>query len=459
MSSRTLAAIVALGMAACVAYAQMPRPHEVADVPSQDLLAGQNAYMRYFLVGPKEGAQPPEEGYGLLVVVPGGSGSEGFLTFVKGLHKNALGDDYLAAQLVAVQQIPTQNVVWPTRASALPGLAFRTEDFVRAVVEDVKLRHKVDPRRIFALAWTTGAPAAYSLSLQEGTPLAGTFIAMSEFKAHTLPNLKRAKGHAYLLYHSPQDQVVPIGMAKGAQFMLQQNEAKVKLATYEGGHGWRGEFYGDIHQGIQWLEAAAEPEPESEEKIATPEEAEEEEEGPILMSDSFEWGEQAPVGWYGRKVGPTVSYAWARGTAVEGKASLTIAKKFSRQPVKAQWVRREVPRKHKRPRLQIALYIRLLHGASGTVDLRFFDAKRKLISEDRARLVARDKVEEWAVRRGQGWKRYIGTVSIPEEAKFIGVALGVEHPGRAWFDKLEVRYAGSPPAPGGTRPEKSAQAP
>ena len=27
------------------------------------------------------------------------------------------------------------------------------------------------------------------------------------------------------------------------------------LKTYDGGHGWRGNVYGDIRDGVEWLEA------------------------------------------------------------------------------------------------------------------------------------------------------------------------------------------------------------
>ena len=33
-----------------------------------------------------------------------------------------------------------------------------------------------------------------------------------------------------------------------------RNGAKVRLETYEGGHGWRGDVYNDIRNGVEWLE-------------------------------------------------------------------------------------------------------------------------------------------------------------------------------------------------------------
>jgi len=77
---------------------------------------------------------------------------------------------------------------------------------------------------------------------------------MSVFKPDLLPELKNAKGHGYFLYHSPDDRVCPFRMAERAVKDLEKNGATVKLATYDGGHGWRAGLYDHIREGVQWLE-------------------------------------------------------------------------------------------------------------------------------------------------------------------------------------------------------------
>lgn len=77
---------------------------------------------------------------------------------------------------------------------------------------------------------------------------------MSVFKPDLLPPLEKAKGHAYFLYHSPDDRVCPFRMAEQAEKDLKKNGAVVKLMTYQGGHGWRGDLYDNIRDGIEWLE-------------------------------------------------------------------------------------------------------------------------------------------------------------------------------------------------------------
>jgi predicted esterase len=227
---------------------------DVADIPSQELQAAGDADKRYFLIGPRKGARPPAEGYRLLVILPGGDGSADFHPFVKRIYKNALSDRYLAAQPIAVRWTPGQNIVWPTKTNPVAEMKFSTEEFVDAVIKDMAKKHKIDRTKVFTLSWSSSGPAAYATSLQPGRAVTGSFIAMSVFNPNFLPPLKQAKGHAYYLCHSPGDRVCPYRMAKQASNSLAENGARVRLQTYEGNHGWSGDVYDNINQGIEWLE-------------------------------------------------------------------------------------------------------------------------------------------------------------------------------------------------------------
>jgi predicted esterase len=173
---------------------------------------------------------------------------------VKRIYKNALSDQYLAAQPIALQWTPDQQIVWPTKTNPVAKMKFSTEEFVEAVIEDVAKKQNVDRTKVFTLSWSSSGPAAYATSLQNKRSVTGSFIAMSVFNPKFLPPLKQADGHAYYLYHSPDDRVCPYRMAEQAKTSLAENGARVRLETYEGGHGWRGNVYRDIRQGIEWLE-------------------------------------------------------------------------------------------------------------------------------------------------------------------------------------------------------------
>lgn len=226
---------------------------DVADVSSQDLRAGKDENKRYFLIGPAARAKGPVDGYGLILILPGGSGNADFHPFAKRIYKNAVPPGYVAAQPVAVKWTDRQEVVWPTAKLKAAGMKFTTEQFIEAVIDDVAARHQIDPARVFTLAWSSSGPAAYAISLTS-KKVTGSLVAMSVFKPDQLPMLKLAKGHGYYLYHSPDDQMCPYRLAEQAEKELTKAGAKVSMKTYAGGHGWRGPLYEDIREGIGWLE-------------------------------------------------------------------------------------------------------------------------------------------------------------------------------------------------------------
>jgi predicted esterase len=265
--------VAALGMvcatACAIVSAQTPAPRhlkpfyegpeaeDVADFPNHDLRAGGNPDMRYSLIGPgPEGKSAPADGYKLLLVLPGGEGSPDFNPFVRRIAKNALGNDYLTAQLVAPEWDKTQgqNLVWPTRTNPYRKMKFATEDFIGAVVKDIGKAHKINPKCVYALGWSSGGPPVYASLLSEKSPLTGAFVAMSVFQPANLPPLAGAKGKAVYLLHSPQD-FIKIAGAEAARDGLAKHGAATVLTTYAGGHGWREDPFGHIERGMQWLVA------------------------------------------------------------------------------------------------------------------------------------------------------------------------------------------------------------
>lgn len=251
------AAAVVITIAAGDGRAQSRPADDVADVPAKECRAGGDENKRYMLIGPNTAVAAPAEGYSLLLVLPGGDGSESFQPFVKRVFKYALPEGYLVAELVAHKWTAGQKIVWPSAKDKVADAKFRTEEFVDAVVAEVRKMNKINSKRIFVLAWSSGGPAAYAVSLQAEKPVSGSLIAMSVFVPLMLPALDRAKGHAYYLLHSPDDQVCVFDFAKQALQYLSAQGAAVKLTTYSGGHGWHGDVFGEIRNGIEWLETNA----------------------------------------------------------------------------------------------------------------------------------------------------------------------------------------------------------
>ena len=234
--------------------AQAEAADDVADIPSKKLKAGDDAKKAYFLIGPKEKAEAPSDGFHLLVVLPGGDGGADFHPFVKRIFKYALADRFLVAQPIAMKWSKDQQITWPTNDNPVDGMKFSTEEFVKAVIDDVADKHKINREKVFSLSWSSGGPVGYALGLEEKPSVTGSFVAMSVFNPEFLPPLAAAKGRPFYIYHCQQDQVCPYRMAEEAKKSLGENRAEVELANCPGGHGWTGPVYPDIRKGIAWLE-------------------------------------------------------------------------------------------------------------------------------------------------------------------------------------------------------------
>jgi len=222
----------------------------------QDLHAGGDGMKRYFLIEGGHAASAPAVGYGLLIVLPGGDGSADFHPFVRRIHQYALDERWLTVQLVAPKwdEDQARRVVWPTAGLRYAAAKFTTEEFVRAVIADVQAKTKVNPKRVFLFGWSSGGPPSYAAALDKESAVAGAFIAMSVFKPQQLPTLEDAKGKAFYLLQSPDDRVTPFRFAEAAEKALKGADARVRLERYDGGHGWRGNVWDLIGNGIQWLD-------------------------------------------------------------------------------------------------------------------------------------------------------------------------------------------------------------
>lgn len=244
-------------LVAAARAAQVSAEASAKETPVEDLRLEDDQNQRYFLIGPEEETKPPADGYHLLVVLPGGDGGADFHPFVKRIFDNALPEGYILAQAVAPRWSDDKNrVVWPTKKLRGKKMKFPTETFITAIIEDVKGRHSIDPKHIYLLGWSSGGPPCYTIAIDRKTPVTGVFVAMSVFKPDGLPPLARAKGKSFYVLHSPQD-FIHMRFPEAAVKKLAEKGAKTKLQTYSGGHGWKGDVYGNIRAGIEWLEQQA----------------------------------------------------------------------------------------------------------------------------------------------------------------------------------------------------------
>lgn len=249
-------AFLALALLTCVAAprAQKLPPKDIASVPSVEHKAGGDKNKLYFLIGHDVKKKAPKAGYKLLLILPGAAGGRNFEAFCRRIRKYALGDEWLAVQLVAKRWTEKQGIVWPTDKNKVVKMKFSTEKFIEAVIADVEAKIDLDRKYLFTLSWSSSGPACYAEALRKKSRITGSFIAMSVFKPKYLPPLKNGKKRAFYIYHSKADKICPMWMAEEAVKKLEKAKAKVELATYDGGHGWRGPIWPNIKKGIAWLE-------------------------------------------------------------------------------------------------------------------------------------------------------------------------------------------------------------
>lgn len=228
-------------------------PREAPVTPDRDLLVGDDPDKRYFLMGPKAADTEPEEGWGLILVLPGGPGGADFHGWVRERYDDWVDRGYVMAQLVSKHWRPSPPIVWPTEKSPLEEMEFTTEEFVDQVVEAVAEQVKLDRRRVFTVSWSSSGPACYVVASRKKTPVTGSLIVMSVFRRELLDSTKALRGRPFFLLHSPSDAKCPLRLAEQGRDALLKHRAEVEWRTYEGGHGWAGDSIQQTREGLRWL--------------------------------------------------------------------------------------------------------------------------------------------------------------------------------------------------------------
>jgi predicted esterase len=228
-------------------------PSKSPTTPDREVLAGGDASKKMFVTGPKAGDIEPATGYGLVVVLPGGDGGEGFQEWVRERYDEWVDAGWVWAQLVAPKWDAAQTIVWPTAAVKAAAMKFTTEEFVDAAVEEVAKSVKVDRTRVVAVSWSSSGPACWRMLSAKSSAVTAHLIAMSVFHPKELEPLANGKQRPLFLLHSPDDKTCPIAMAEQGRDAAKKAGLKVEWATYEGGHGWEGESEDQARRGLRWL--------------------------------------------------------------------------------------------------------------------------------------------------------------------------------------------------------------
>ncbi|WP_145064191.1 hypothetical protein [Engelhardtia mirabilis] len=190
----------------------------------------------YLVLGADAEVQGPRQ---LVVIMAGGSGQAlDFLPWLRQLTE-PLTDRYLFAVLSAPVWSDEQaaQVVWVTERTKREYRArFAVEDFARGVAAELRAADgNLD--RAFLFAWSSGGPATYATVLDRDNTFAGAYVLSSVFKPEQL-DLRRASDRRFFLEQGRSDTVTAFRFAQEAATTLADAGAAVRLAPFDGGHGF-----------------------------------------------------------------------------------------------------------------------------------------------------------------------------------------------------------------------------
>lgn len=408
------AALLALPIAAQESRAQESRAVAV-ELPAL-------AQSRYFRIDPQPGTKTPKDGFGLLVVLPGGPGTADFLPWVERSVVPQLPAGFVAAMLTAPQWRADQGIVWPTVQNPVDGMQYGTEAYVRAVVADVQKAHAIDRQRLLLLAWSSSGPAAYELLLSGEPAFRGAYVAMSVFRDPGQKRLQKAKGLRFVLDQSPDDTTTRFVFAERAQRALCDAGATVWLQTYRGGHGWHGDAKARLQQGLRWLCSDEPPPPSADDLQAASDN--------LLRNGGFE---DQLAGW---QVFGNSGRMQAEAAAVPGctgKAALHLRKKGG---VPLDLVRQEVRKLAKAEQLLVSCRVR--SSGCGNALVKFF------LYDDADRVVA-EQVDLVQLRGDQDWQP-VQKAFDARRASYGVLQVVMVLDGEVWVD--DVRVVAAEPAKG-----------
>lgn len=210
---------------------------------------------RYFFFPPRSDFGSENSGHALVVVLPGGNGGASQRPYYGGIYLNSMPVDFVMAQLVSFKWESKQRIVWPTSRISDVAVDFTTSEFIAAVIDDVRGRVRVDPKRIFLMGASSSGGAVYTAALSNAD-VAGSVVTASVFREHQLPPMSGAMGKRFFLLQSPTDEITPFSYAQVAAEALSAHGATVLLYEYPGGHSppWPNGFSGIYGHAFHWLQ-------------------------------------------------------------------------------------------------------------------------------------------------------------------------------------------------------------
>jgi len=171
----------------------------------------------------------------------------------------------------------------------------------------------------------------------------------------------------------------------------------------------------------------------------------------VLISDSFEKGDDAPEGWKEGLAIPGVKYVYDKRIASEGERCLSLQKTANRYFPIAAWSR-VVKHEGGRPVLLVTAKVKAARSAKAIIDVAFLDAKGEWIKHEWVAYIGQKEPGDPVATHD--WKTYRGAAEIPNGTQQILIALQMYGPGKVWWDEVQARYIDSIEAAKDAGPEE-----
>jgi len=125
-----------------------------------------------------------------------------------------------------------------------------SEDFLREIVEQLKGRYSIDPKRVFLFGHSAGAVYALNLSMSQSEYFAATAVHAGSWRSSEELNIVRlAKRKTPIaIFVGDVDQYFPIDSVKKTEELLKSNQFPVQVTIMKGHDHWYYDLAPDINR-------------------------------------------------------------------------------------------------------------------------------------------------------------------------------------------------------------------
>lgn len=123
-------------------------------------------------------------------------------------------------------------------------------DFIREIVEQLKSRYSIDPKRVFLFGHSAGAVYALSLSMAQSEYFAATAVHAGSWRSNeelNYVNLAKRKT-PIAIFVGDRDQYFPIDSVKKTEELLKSNQFPVQVTVMKGHDHWYYDLAPDINR-------------------------------------------------------------------------------------------------------------------------------------------------------------------------------------------------------------------